>query len=130
MTTTSSDEASVAGSDFTGDQRATTVSGATREYVDRLRGGDMGALPAVLGLIVKVAQALGPPGSLLVRHLVPAPEEHVVEVHRPERVDRRSLLEPGPQLDAQGVRVQVQRVERCRLGRGQPGLGVVEIGRR
>ncbi|GAA4353537.1 sugar ABC transporter permease [Angustibacter luteus] len=52
MTTTSSDEASVAGTDFSGDQRATTVAGATREYVDKLRGGDMGALPAVLGLIV------------------------------------------------------------------------------
>lgn len=52
MTTTSSDASSVAGADFSGDQRATTISGAAREYVDRLRGGDMGALPAVLGLIV------------------------------------------------------------------------------
>ncbi|WP_426566726.1 sugar ABC transporter permease [Angustibacter sp. McL0619] len=52
MTTTSSDEASVAGTDFTGDERAVTLGGATREYVDKLRGGDMGALPAVLGLIV------------------------------------------------------------------------------
>ncbi len=52
MTTTSSDASSVAGADFSGDQRATTLSGATREYVDRLRGGDMGALPAVLGLVV------------------------------------------------------------------------------
>jgi D-xylose transport system permease protein len=52
MTTTSSGEASVAATDFTGDQRATTLRGAGREYVDRLRGGDMGALPAVLGLIV------------------------------------------------------------------------------
>lgn len=52
MTTTSSGPASVAGSDFSGDQRATTLKGAGREYVDRLRGGDMGALPAVLGLIV------------------------------------------------------------------------------
>jgi D-xylose transport system permease protein len=52
MTTTSSDEASVAGSDFTGDQQASTLGGATRAYVDRLRGGDMGALPAVLGLVV------------------------------------------------------------------------------
>ena len=41
-----------AGSDFSGDQRATTVSGAAREYRDRIRGGDMGPLPAVLGLIV------------------------------------------------------------------------------
>ncbi|MFY0406802.1 sugar ABC transporter permease [Solicola sp. PLA-1-18] len=37
---------------FSGDQKATTVSGAVREYVDKIRGGDMGALPAVLGLIV------------------------------------------------------------------------------
>ncbi|GAB3592658.1 ABC transporter permease [Angustibacter peucedani] len=52
MTTTSSDASSVAGADFSGDQHATTLSGAAREYVDKLRGGDMGALPAVLGLIV------------------------------------------------------------------------------
>lgn len=51
MTTTSSDASSVAGADFSGDQHATTLSGAAREYVDRLRGGDMGALPAVLGLL-------------------------------------------------------------------------------
>jgi D-xylose transport system permease protein len=54
-TTTTSSEGpspSLAGSDFSGDQRATTLQGAGREYLDRLRGGDMGALPAVLGLIV------------------------------------------------------------------------------
>ncbi|KQX66789.1 sugar ABC transporter permease [Angustibacter sp. Root456] len=50
--TTPSGGPSLAGSDFSGDQRATTLQGATREYVDRLRGGDMGSLPAVLGLIV------------------------------------------------------------------------------
>ena len=50
--TTSSEGPSLAGSDFSGDQRATSLQGAAREYVDRLRGGDMGALPAVLGLIV------------------------------------------------------------------------------
>ncbi|MGN6302896.1 MAG: sugar ABC transporter permease [Angustibacter sp.] len=50
--TTSSGGPSLAGSDFSGDQRATSLQGAAREYVDRLRGGDMGALPAVLGLIV------------------------------------------------------------------------------
>jgi len=44
--------ASVAGQDFAQDVRATTVRGAVQEYVDRLRGGDMGALPAVLGLVV------------------------------------------------------------------------------
>lgn len=41
-----------AGSDFSGDTRATTVSGALGEYRDKIRGGDMGPLPAVLGLIV------------------------------------------------------------------------------
>jgi D-xylose transport system permease protein len=44
--------ASVAGQDFAQDIRATTVRGAIQEYVDRLRGGDMGALPAILGLVV------------------------------------------------------------------------------
>ncbi|MEO7745745.1 MAG: ABC transporter permease [Actinomycetota bacterium] len=42
----------LAGSDFSGDARATTVGGAFREYRDRLRGGDTGSLPAVLGLVV------------------------------------------------------------------------------
>jgi len=42
----------LAGSDFSGDTRATTIGGAFREYRDRLRGGDMGALPAVAGLVV------------------------------------------------------------------------------
>jgi D-xylose transport system permease protein len=51
-TSTSSGGQSLAGTDFSGDQRATTLQGAGREYLDRLRGGDMGALPAVLGLIV------------------------------------------------------------------------------
>ena len=42
---------SVAASDFTGDAYATTLRGAAQAYRDRLRGGDMGPLPAVLGLI-------------------------------------------------------------------------------
>jgi len=41
----------LASSDFSGDARATTVGGAFREYRDRLRGGDTGSLPAVLGLV-------------------------------------------------------------------------------
>jgi D-xylose transport system permease protein len=43
---------SVAASDFAGDQYATTLRGAAQAYRDRLRGGDMGPLPAVLGLVV------------------------------------------------------------------------------
>ena len=52
----------VAGSDFSGDQHATTLGGAVRDYVDRLRGGDMGALPAILGLVILfiVFRALSP----------------------------------------------------------------------
>jgi D-xylose transport system permease protein len=38
--------------DFSGDVHASTLAGAWAEYRDRLRGGDMGALPAVLGLVV------------------------------------------------------------------------------
>jgi D-xylose transport system permease protein len=43
---------SVAATDFAGDQYATTLRGAAEAYRDRLRGGDMGPLPAVLGLVV------------------------------------------------------------------------------
>ncbi|UPK77005.1 ABC transporter permease [Nocardioidaceae bacterium SCSIO 66511] len=39
-------------SGFAGDTRAATLGGALREWLDRVRGGDMGALPAVLGLLV------------------------------------------------------------------------------
>ncbi len=38
-------------SDFTGDVQVTTLSGAFRAYAERVRGGDMGSLPAVLGLV-------------------------------------------------------------------------------
>ena len=37
--------------DFSGDVQVTTLSGAFRAYVERVRGGDMGSLPAVLGLV-------------------------------------------------------------------------------
>jgi len=37
---------------FCGDQSATSLAGAARDYIDRIRGGDMGSLPAVLGLVV------------------------------------------------------------------------------
>lgn len=50
---------SMSGTDFTGDVHATTVSGALQEYRDRLSGGDMGALPAVLGLVVLAAVFTG-----------------------------------------------------------------------
>ncbi len=42
---------SVAESGFAGDAQVTTVSGAVRAYIERVRGGDMGSLPAVLGLV-------------------------------------------------------------------------------
>lgn len=44
---------SLADSDFAGDARAdVTFGAAVRGYLQRVRGGDMGSLPAVLGLIV------------------------------------------------------------------------------
>ncbi|GAA1965837.1 ABC transporter permease [Nocardioides panacihumi] len=43
----------VADSDFAGDNRsAATLGDAFRDYVNRVRGGDMGSLPAILGLLV------------------------------------------------------------------------------
>ncbi|CCG04147.1 sugar ABC transporter permease [Blastococcus saxobsidens] len=36
---------------FEGDRQDNTVGGAVRGYVDKLRGGDLGALPAILGII-------------------------------------------------------------------------------
>ena len=54
MTTMSSKSSvSLAESDFSGDTAAdTTFGGVVRGYLQRVRGGDMGSLPAVLGLIV------------------------------------------------------------------------------
>jgi D-xylose transport system permease protein len=43
----------LAGSDFSGDaHNSTTIGDAFVDYVNRLRGGDMGSLPALLGLVV------------------------------------------------------------------------------
>jgi ABC-type xylose transport system permease subunit len=36
---------------FEGDQRDGTIGGAVRGYVNKVRGGDLGALPAVLGIV-------------------------------------------------------------------------------
>ncbi|AWB92092.1 sugar ABC transporter permease [Aeromicrobium chenweiae] len=39
-------------SDFASDSQRFTVSQSVQNYVDRLRGGDMGSLPAILGFVV------------------------------------------------------------------------------
>jgi len=39
-------------SGFEGDQAATTFGGVVRGYFDKIRGGDLGALPAVAGIVV------------------------------------------------------------------------------
>lgn len=51
-TSDTSAPADVASTAWAGDERATTLGGALRDWVDRVRGGDMGALPAFLGLAV------------------------------------------------------------------------------
>lgn len=44
---------SVAATDFSQDSHhATTLGGTFQDYLNRLRGGDMGSLPAILGLVV------------------------------------------------------------------------------
>ncbi len=43
---------SLAAADFANDEASATLRQSFQAYVDRLRGGDMGALPAVLGLVV------------------------------------------------------------------------------
>ncbi len=43
---------SMAATDFANDQASATLGESLQAYRDRLRGGDMGALPAVLGLVV------------------------------------------------------------------------------
>ena len=56
--TASTDTASAptpAPSGFDNDNRqAATIGDAARDYVNRLRGGDMGSLPAILGLVFLV----------------------------------------------------------------------------
>lgn len=55
MTVGSDIPAKTAASDFANDARqAATLGDAARDYLNRLRGGDMGSLPAILGLIVLV----------------------------------------------------------------------------
>jgi D-xylose transport system permease protein len=53
MTVGSDTPAKTADSDFANDSRqATTIGDSARDYLNRLRGGDMGSLPAILGLVV------------------------------------------------------------------------------
>ncbi|MGB9013136.1 MAG: ABC transporter permease [Aeromicrobium sp.] len=58
MTDTTVDHGADSGSDsedadFASDrQQATTLGGAARAYLERVRGGDMGSLPAIMGLVV------------------------------------------------------------------------------
>ena len=61
MTTTTTTAASVNG------RHAGTLGGHLHDYWRRVRGGDMGALPAVLGLIVLCAVFSASPGRLLHR---------------------------------------------------------------
>jgi D-xylose transport system permease protein len=49
---TSAQEPGGAPSGFEADRTADSVGGAARAYVDKVRGGDLGALPAVLGIVV------------------------------------------------------------------------------
>ena len=51
-TATSAQEPGGAPSGFEADRTADSLGGAVRAYVDRVRGGDLGALPAVLGIVV------------------------------------------------------------------------------
>jgi ABC-type xylose transport system permease subunit len=50
--TTSEQEPGGAPSGFEGDRSADSVQDVLRAYVNRVRGGDLGALPAVLGIVV------------------------------------------------------------------------------
>ena len=49
---TSAQEPGGAPSGFEGDRSADSLGASARAYVDRVRGGDLGALPAVLGIVV------------------------------------------------------------------------------
>src|SRR5918998_6189218 len=49
---TSAQEPGGAPSGFEADRTADSVGGAFRAYFDRVRGGDLGALPAILGIVV------------------------------------------------------------------------------
>ena len=51
-TTTTESSPSLAAADFANDAANASLGDSFRAYVDRIRGGDMGALPAVLGLVV------------------------------------------------------------------------------
>src|SRR3954447_4490037 len=50
-TPTSAQEPGGAPSGFEADKSADSIGGAFRAYVDRVRGGDLGALPAILGIV-------------------------------------------------------------------------------
>jgi D-xylose transport system permease protein len=54
-TTASAASSEVAQADFARDAGSVTLGDSVRDYVSRVRGGEVGALPAVLGLIVLAA---------------------------------------------------------------------------
>ena len=51
-TPTSEQEPGGAPGGFEGDRKDASRGGLLRGYADKVRGGDLGALPAVLGLVV------------------------------------------------------------------------------
>lgn len=54
--TEGTDSVALADSDFAADSHSSaTIGDAARDYLNRLRGGDMGSLPALLGLVVLFA---------------------------------------------------------------------------
>ncbi|WP_324273351.1 ABC transporter permease subunit [Blastococcus brunescens] len=51
---------------FEGDRQDNTMAGAVRGYLDKLRGGDLGALPAILGIVtLGILFTLLRPGTFL-----------------------------------------------------------------
>ena len=49
---TSAQEPGGSPSGFEGDRQADSLGASARAYIDRVRGGDLGALPAILGIVV------------------------------------------------------------------------------
>src|SRR4051795_6408470 len=88
-TPTSAQEPGGAPSGFEGDQSADSFSASARAYVDRVRGGDLGALPAILGIVVLglLFTVLRPETFLTPRNMAnladqaaPRSEEHTSEL--------------------------------------------------
>ena len=112
---------------FEGDQRDETLGGVVRGYVDKVRGGNLGALPAVLGIVVLGAPVHGPPAGHLPH---PAQPDQPAAAGRPHHPAGDGAGVRAPARRDRPVRRRGQRRVRRRPRQAAGRDGIPVVGRR